>query len=70
MENEHDTLIRQYLERHFDAAYMVLSKEQVVVTCRLGSALFRFPFYARQYYEAFPYDVVNTIWQRIIKYDL
>ena len=68
MENEHDALVRQYLEKHFDAAHVVLAKEQVKVECRLDSALFRFPFYARQYYEANPYDVVNTIWEYINTY--
>ena len=68
MENEHDALVRQYLEKHFDATCIVLAKEQVVVNCHLGSALFRFPFYARQYYEANPYDVVNAIWEYINTY--
>ena len=68
MENEHDALVRQCLEKHFDAVCIMLSKEQVVLNCHLGSVLFRFPFYAMQYYETNPYTVVNTIWEYINTY--
>jgi hypothetical protein len=70
MENEHDSLVRQYLEKHFDAVGVVLEKDQAVVCCHLGSMLFRFPFYVGPYYAANPHDVENAIWEYIVDYML
>jgi hypothetical protein len=68
MENEHDALIKQYLLKHFDAVDIVLAVDQVKISCYLGEAELRFPFYAIQYYKANPYDVVNAIWEYINTY--
>lgn len=66
MENEHDMLVEQYLFRHFDDVHTILGKHQVDVLCYLDNVEYRFPFYTIQYYNANPYDIVNSIWEYII----
>lgn len=65
MENEHDLLIKEYLLKHFDAVEILPEKAQINVLCYLGEYEYRFPFCAIHYYQASPYDVVNSIWEYI-----